>query len=102
MGPLPPGEYVCRIIAGELESSRTNATPAADFHACCRKLAEKIAAGCGVAIDLSIYDAVRAFRAPNSRHPKTGRHKRILGLEELLSLRPDRIVELASRPEPFD
>jgi hypothetical protein len=85
-----------------LPTSLWNATPAADFHACCRKLAEKIAAGCGVAIDLSIYDAVRAFRAPNSRHPKTGRHKRILGLEELLSLRPDRIVELASRPEPFD
>lgn len=27
MGPLPPGEYVAHIIAGELETSRTNATP---------------------------------------------------------------------------
>ncbi len=27
MGPLPPGEYVAHIIAGELETSRTKATP---------------------------------------------------------------------------
>jgi hypothetical protein len=27
MGPLPTGEYVARIIAGELVTSRTNATP---------------------------------------------------------------------------
>jgi hypothetical protein len=27
MGPLPPGEYIAHIIAGELETSRTNATP---------------------------------------------------------------------------
>lgn len=26
-GPLPPGEYQAHVIAGELESSRTNATP---------------------------------------------------------------------------
>ncbi len=25
--PLPPGEYVARVAAGELENSRTNATP---------------------------------------------------------------------------
>ncbi|QDS86103.1 hypothetical protein EC9_02610 [Rosistilla ulvae] len=27
MGPLPPGEYIAHIIAGELETSRTNSTP---------------------------------------------------------------------------
>jgi hypothetical protein len=27
LGPLPPGEYVADIIGGELESSRTKATP---------------------------------------------------------------------------
>jgi hypothetical protein len=27
MGPLPAGDYVCRIVAGELETSRTNKTP---------------------------------------------------------------------------
>lgn len=27
MGPLPPGDYVAHIIAGELEASRTNSTP---------------------------------------------------------------------------
>jgi len=25
--PLPPGEYACRIVAGELETSRSNNTP---------------------------------------------------------------------------
>jgi hypothetical protein len=27
MGPAPPGEYICHIVAGELETSRSNATP---------------------------------------------------------------------------
>ncbi|MDP1561991.1 MAG: hypothetical protein Q8M16_11485 [Pirellulaceae bacterium] len=27
MGPLPPGEYVAHVAGGELEASRTNATP---------------------------------------------------------------------------
>jgi hypothetical protein len=27
MGPLPPGEYIADIVAGELEASRTNRTP---------------------------------------------------------------------------
>lgn len=85
-----------------LPTTLWSATPAIDFHACCRKLAEAIATACNVAIDSGVYDRVRAFRAPNSRHPKTGRYKRFLGLDELLSLRVDRIVELASRPEPFD
>jgi hypothetical protein len=27
IGPLPAGEYVCHIVGGDLETSRTNATP---------------------------------------------------------------------------
>lgn len=49
-----------------------------------------------------MYDKVRAFRAPNSRHPKTGRHKRWLAFDELLHLKTAAIVELAAEPEPFD
>jgi hypothetical protein len=85
-----------------LPTALWGATPAKDFNTYCRRHAEAIAAGCRVTIDSAVYDRVRAFRAPNSRHPKTGCYKRFLGLEELLSLRPERIVELAKRPEPFD
>lgn len=85
-----------------LPTSLWTPTPSADFHQSCRKHAEAIAAVCGVAIDTGVYDRVRAFRAPNSRHPRTGRYKRFLTLDELLSLRPERILELASTPEPFD
>jgi hypothetical protein len=79
-----------------------DAQPAVDFHLVCRAMAEALAAECRLAIDSGVYDRVRAFRAPNSRHPKTGLHKRVLMLEELLSLRVERIAELAATPEPFD
>lgn len=76
--------------------------PSETFHKACRKFAEAIATRSSVAIDSGIYDAVRAFRAPNSRHPKTGAHKRRLAYDELLCLSVDRIIELAASPEPFD
>lgn len=72
------------------------------FHRVCRSLAELLAGLAGVAIDAGVYDAVRAFRAPNSRHPKTGRHKRRLAFDELLGLSVDGILRLAETPEPFD
>ena len=49
----------------------------------------------------SIYSKTRLFRAPNSRHPKTGLFKRRLALDELTHLKPEAIVELARHPEPF-
>jgi hypothetical protein len=76
--------------------------PSNSFHACCRRFAESVAVAAGVAIDLGVYDRVRAFRAPNSRHPKTGRFKRSLSLDELMHLRSSRIIELADSPEPFE
>ena len=51
-------------------------------------------------IDAGVYDKVRAFRAPNSRHPKTGLHKRRLTFDELLGPL-DAILELAKTPAPF-
>jgi hypothetical protein len=48
-----------------------------------------------------VYDKVRLFRAPNSRHPKTGLHKRRLTLDELLHLGAARVRQLAAAPEPF-
>ena len=85
-----------------LPTSLWEPSPSLTFHAACRRFAENIAASASVAIDSAIYDRVRAFRAPNSRHQKTGRFKRWLGFDELLHLTPSRIVELANAPESFE
>lgn len=76
--------------------------PSVMFHRVARRMAEKLAADAGVTIDEGVYDKVRLFRAPNSRHPKTGLFKRRLALDELLHLRTDAILRLAADPEPFD
>jgi len=75
--------------------------PSAEFHRIARRFAEHVAELAGVTIDTGVYDRVRAFRAPNSRHPKTGLHKRRLTLAELSGPLAD-ILELAKTPAPFD
>jgi hypothetical protein len=75
--------------------------PSVTFHRVTRCFGEALAAVVGVGIDTSVYDKVRLFRAPNSRHPKTGLHKRRLSFDELLHLSAGRIRELATHPEPF-
>jgi hypothetical protein len=79
-----------------------NPAPSPDFHRVARCLAERLAALAGVVIDRGVYDKVRAFRAPNSRHPKTGLHKRRLSFGELTGLSLDGIRGLAQGPEPFE
>ena len=76
--------------------------PSETYHGISRAFAEHVAELAGVTIDAGVYDRVRAFRSPNSRHPKTGLHKRRLSLDELAGLSLDAIVELAAKPEPFD
>jgi hypothetical protein len=76
--------------------------PSADFHRIARQFCETLAQTVGVEIDTGIYDKVRAFRAPNSRHPKTGLHKRRLTLRELLHLGIDEILAMAKAPVPFE
>jgi hypothetical protein len=78
------------------------ATPGQGFNKVCKGLAEYLAALAGVGIDAGTYDLKQLFRAPNSRHPKTGLHKRYLRYEELMGLSLDSIRELASVPMPFD
>jgi hypothetical protein len=75
--------------------------PSRDFHRVARRFAEEFAAFAGVSIDTGVYDKVRAFRAPNSRHPKTGLHKRRLIHDELMGLSVEGIRELAKQAEPF-
>jgi len=76
--------------------------PSETFHKAVRRFAEHVAERAGVTIDTGVYDKVRAFRAPNSRHPKTNLHKRCFTLDELSGLSLARIVELSHEPAPFD
>jgi hypothetical protein len=75
--------------------------PSVDFNRVARLFAERLAALAGVTIDRSVYDKVRLFRAPNSRHPKTNLHKRRLNHNELMSLSVEDIRRLARQPVPF-
>ncbi len=81
--------------------STWNPAASVTFHRTARRFAEGLAAEAGVNIDTGVYDKVRLFRAPNSRHPKTGLHKRRLSLDELLHLDAARVRHLAAAPEPF-
>jgi len=78
--------------------------PPADehFHETARHFACLIASEAGVALDEGIYDRVRAFRAPNSRHPKTGLHKRYVetGILDVVTVKG--VLDMARSPEPFD
>jgi hypothetical protein len=85
-----------------LPVSLFEATPSEHFGKYARALAEDVSQQCNAKIDCQVYDTVRPFRAPNSRHPKTGLHKRFLTLEELLGLRVEAVTNLARLPEPFD
>jgi hypothetical protein len=77
-------------------------TASADFHAVARQFAETVAAAAGVAVDAGVFDRVRAFRAPNSRHPKTGLHKRHIPVDMLDVITVDGMLDAARSPEPFD
>jgi len=74
----------------------------ADFHAIARQFAETIAGEAGVAVDTGVFDRVRAFRAPNSRHPKTGLHKRHVPVDVLDVVTESGLLGMARTPEPFD
>ena len=76
--------------------------PSLSFHRTARRMAESLAAVASVTIDTGVYDKVRLFRAPNSRHPKSGLRKRRLSLDELMGLSVARMVELAAEPLAFD
>jgi hypothetical protein len=76
--------------------------PSLDFNAIARRFAEGIARLAGATVDGGVYDKVRAFRAPNSWHPKGKLYKRRLNHDELMHLTADRIRALAEKPEPFE
>src|SRR5262249_44984419 len=79
-----------------------NPDPSPFFHRTARRLAEGLAAGAGGKLDTSIYDRVRGFRAPNPPPPRSGLYKRRLTHAEVFGLSPERVVELAREPAPFE
>ena len=62
--------------------------PGPNFHRVARCFAARLAglAEATAAVDVSIYDSLRLLRSPNSRHPRTGLHKRPLDFDELMHL----------------
>jgi hypothetical protein len=76
--------------------------PDVNFHLFARRFAEQLAGQAHVQIDTSVYDRVRAFRAPNSRHARSGLHKRSLSLDMLQEFGTQRILELAQAPAPVE
>ncbi len=76
--------------------------PGPVFHDTAKALAQHVADKAGVSIDGSVYDRVRLFRAPNSRHPKTGRHKVRLDPGQLAGLDDSTIAAMAANPVPFE
>lgn len=76
--------------------------PSGLFNKIAKTLAVALAESLKVTIDVGVYDKVRPFRAPNSRHSKTGLHKRQLELDELTYLSANAIRTAGQRPRPFD
>lgn len=76
--------------------------PSVDFHHVCKQHATVLAELVQVAIDPIIYTKIQPHRAPNSRHPKSGLHKRRLSLDELVGLSVERIRQFAQEPLPFE
>ncbi|WDQ16798.1 DNA primase small subunit domain-containing protein [Rhodopirellula sp. P2] len=85
-----------------LPTSLFGAEPSIEFGSIVRKLAEGLTASVRVVIDPSVYGKVQPLRAPNSRHGKTGRHKRILTFDELMHRKPSSIVTASAEPLEFD
>ncbi|TWT37015.1 hypothetical protein KOR34_19610 [Posidoniimonas corsicana] len=73
-----------------------------DFNTIARAVAEQLAVRQRVDIDTGVFDKVRALRAPNSRHRKTGRYKRRLTFDELLALSLATLVRMAEEPNAFE
>jgi len=107
---------LCRYLGEEVEiyftgskgfhvgiATPADLAPSVMFNDICKLAALRIAAnsGCGE-IDPAVYVKVQPFRAPNSRHPKTGFYKRRLSWEQLTTLTIEQICDLAKSPAPFD
>ena len=76
--------------------------PSAVFPAVARRFSDHLAGVAGVVVDPVATVRVQPFRAPNSRHAKSGRYKRRLTVGELMSWAPAAILDKAGSPDPFE
>jgi hypothetical protein len=76
--------------------------PTYEAHQVARHVAETVAGSIGVSIDSGVYDRVRLWRAPNSKHPRTGLYKIRIELDDLLHASVDWVRRRAVEPIPFD
>ncbi|MFN3192288.1 MAG: DNA primase [Aureliella sp.] len=74
----------------------------AAFAATCRQLANRLVIMANSETDPAVYQKVQPFRAPNSRHHKTGLYKRLVSVGELVQLTADAIRKRAANPLPFE
>jgi hypothetical protein len=75
------------------------AQPDERFHAYVKHFALWLAQQAAVEIDTGVYDRVRLFRAPNSRHQRTGLHKRQLSGDEFFRMSSAAITMISKEPE---
>ena len=73
------------------------ATPSVAFHGFCKAVAERIEKEAGVEIDSNVYDNVRIFRTPNTRHGKTDLFKIPVWYDELTG--DDAVENICKRAE---
>src|SRR5262249_53537410 len=75
--------------------------PAPDNHTIPKALVCRLAGEVGIEVDEGVYDRVRLWRAPNSRHHRTGRHKVRIDVDDLLFINADQVRRLAAEPIPY-
>jgi hypothetical protein len=80
----------------------TGVDPAPDNHAVARRLSATIAGEVGVIVDESVYLPTQLWRAPNSRHPRSGLYKVRVDADDLLYASADAVRRLAVEPIPYD
>lgn len=78
------------------------AAPSATFNRAVRAFVARIGAASDSKPDLAIYDPVRIFRAPNTRHPRSGLFKTSIRGDELMGISADGVRRLAAEPCPGD
>jgi hypothetical protein len=76
--------------------------PAPDAHLVARQVAETAAGTVGVGIDTGVYDRLRLWRAPNSKHPRTGLFKVRIELDDLPHATTEGVRRRAAEPIPYD
>jgi hypothetical protein len=79
-----------------IPSQMTQITPREDIHKRLRHVATSLAGD--VPIDTTVYDKVRIFRLPNTKHGKSGLYKIELYEFELRTMSPEQILALAREP----